>query len=153
MTDIFERILLLKRSSVFSKIQTEDLQIVAQSLELASYSKGDRIFDIDDDGDLMYIIQQGCIGISTHNDPTIREFIVTLKAGDCFGEMNLLDELPRSATAHVIEDAALLCLHKEKLHGLIVNYPELSLGILKSLSIKLRETTIMLQQCNSELEK
>ena len=153
MTNLFERILLLKKSDVFSKVATEDLHIVAQSLETKSYSIGDRIFDIDDDGDLMYIIEHGKIGISTNQDPTVKDFIVTLKSGDCFGEMNLLDELPRSATAHVIEDATLLCLYKDKLHGLITNYPVLSLGILKSLSIKLRETTIMLQQANHMKEQ
>jgi CRP/FNR family transcriptional regulator, cyclic AMP receptor protein len=150
MTDLFERILLLKKSNVFSKVATEDLHIVAQSLEIKSYLSGDRVFNIDDQGDLMYILQEGKIGISTNHNPDIKEFIVTLGPGDCFGEMNLLDELPRSATAHVIDDSILLSLHKEKLHGLIINYPDLSLGILKSLSIKLRETTIMLQEANSK---
>lgn len=153
MTDIFDRILLLKKSSVFSKVATEDLHIVAQSLEICSYSAGDRIFDINDEGDLMYILQKGKVGISTNHDPSIKEFIVTLNSGDCFGEMNLLDELPRSATAHVIEDSVLFKLHKEKLHGLIINYPDLSLGVLKSLSIRLRETTIMLQAASCEKDK
>jgi len=146
MKEIFERILLLKGSDVFSQASTEDLRAVAQALELELYAAGDRIFDIDGHGDHMYIVQSGQIGISTHPDPKVEEFVAVLGPGDAFGEMNLLDELPRSATAHVIEDAEILALEKARLRRLIIDYPELSLGMLKSLSLRLRKITRLLQQ-------
>jgi len=108
MPDLFERILLLKQSPMFSEVSTEDLRVVAQMLEEESYFTGDRIFDIDENGDNMYILQSGSIGISLNSDPTIKEFVVELGPGECFGEMNLLDELPRSATAHVLEDSTVV---------------------------------------------
>ena len=63
-----------------------------------------------------------------------------LGVGDCFGEMNLLDNLPRSATAHVLEDTVVLTLDVNQLHQLIIRYPELALGMLKGLSLRLRES-------------
>jgi CRP/FNR family cyclic AMP-dependent transcriptional regulator len=139
MSDLFERILLLKQSPVFSEVSTEDLREVARMLEEETYFTGDRIFDINEFGDHMYILHSGCIGISLNQDPSVKEFVAELRAGDCFGEMNLLDELPRSATAHVLEDSHVLSLEKARLRGLIINYPELSIGMLKSLSLRLRE--------------
>lgn len=150
MPDLFDRILLLKKSHIFSEVVTEDLYVVAQALENEAYVSGDRVFDINQQGDRMYLIEHGKVGISTHPDPSRKEFVTIMEAGDCFGEMNLLDELPRSATAHVLEDASILSLHKDKLRGLIVHYPELSLGMLKSLSLRLRHATLLLQATQKE---
>ena len=141
MPDLFSRILLLKKAPAFNQVKTEDLKIVAQSLEEETYFTGERVFDIDEHGDCMYIIQKGRIGISLekHINKNQARFVAELGEGDCFGEMNLLDDLPRSASAHVLEDSILLTLEKSRLRGLIINYPELSLGMLKSLSLRLRQ--------------
>ena len=90
----------------------------------------------------MYILHSGKVGISLDKKPDVKEFVVELGPGDCFGEMNLLDELPRSATAHVIEDSMVLSLEKSRLRGLIINYPELSIGMLKGLSLRLRTANL-----------
>lgn len=145
MSDIYERVLLLKNTSIFSEVRTEDLRYVAHALEDEMYAKGDRVFDINERGDQMYLIQSGKVGISTNVNPKAQDFVAILGAGNTFGEMNLLDDLPRSATAHILEDAHILSLEKERLHQLIMNYPELSLGIMKSLSLRLRDTTTKLQ--------
>ena len=139
MPDLFDRILLLKRSPVFSRVATDDLRHVAQALEEEHYFTGDRIFEINAQGDHLYLLVSGRVGISLDTDSSSRNFIATLGPGDCFGEMNLLDDQPRSATAHVLEDSTVLALAKARLRGLILSYPELSIGMLRSLSLRLRE--------------
>ena len=129
--DIFDRILLLKKSPVFEQVSTEDLRHVAQAMETENYLAGERIFDINENGDHMYVIQSGS---------NVKDFVAELDAGECFGEMNLLDNLPRSATAHVLQDAEVLTLDTNRLHSLIIRYPELALGMLKGLSMRLRDT-------------
>lgn len=144
MSDLFERIILLKNSPTFNQVKTEDLKAVAQSLEEETYFAGERVFDMDEYGDCMYILQKGKIGISLEKGKlkNNRKFIAELSEGECFGEMNLLDELPRSASAHVLEDSTLLSLEKSRLRGLIINYPELSLGMLKGLCMRLRQANM-----------
>jgi CRP-like cAMP-binding protein len=137
--DLFDRILLLKESPVFCKVPTEDLRHVAQALEEQQYLTDDRVFEINAQGDHLYLLVTGRVGISLDADGGSRNFIATLGPGDCFGEMNLLDDQPRSATAHVIEDCTVLALDKARLRGLILSYPELSIGMLRSLSLRLRE--------------
>lgn len=139
MPDLFDRLILLKKSPIFSMVMTDDLRVVAQAMEKQQYFAGDRIFEIGDQGDHLYIIVSGKVGISLESKSSDRSYIATLSSGDCFGEMNLLDDLPRSATAHVLEDSMVLTLEKSRLRGLILSYPEISIGMLRSLSLKVRE--------------
>lgn len=139
MSDLFNRVMLLKQAPIFSLVATEDLRMVARSLEQEHFYRGDRIFEINDQGDHLYLLVSGSVGITIDPDPNSRNFIATLGPGDCFGEMNLLDDLPRSATAHVLEDSMVLTLEKSRLRGLILSYPEISIGMLRSLSLKVRE--------------
>jgi CRP-like cAMP-binding protein len=139
VADLFERILLLKESSVFSKVSTDDLRYVAQALEEDVFFAGERVFDIGDQGDHLYIITEGKIGISIDPDPTRKEYVAFIGPGEAFGEMNLVDDLPRSATAHVIEDTRALVLEKSRLRGLLLSYPEISVGMMRALSLKVRE--------------
>lgn len=120
-------------------VATDDLRQVAKALEERMFFPGDRVFDINEQGDHLYVLIAGKVGISIDPDPSSKEFIATLGPGDCFGEMNLLDDLPRSATACVLEDSTVLALDKSRLRGLILSYPEISIGMLRSLSLRLRE--------------
>ena len=139
MPDLFDRLILLKKSPIFSMVMTDDLRVVAQAMEKQEYFAGDCIFEIGDQGDHLYIIVSGKVGISLESNPSSKSYIATLSSGDCFGEMNLLDDLPRSATAEVIEDTTLLSLEKTRLRGLIQSYPDMSIGMLRSLSLRLRD--------------
>jgi len=139
MPDLFEKVLLLKKSDIFKEISTDDLRFVADALEEEQYFENDRVFEINDRGEYMYFIISGKVGVAL--DKSSNDFMVTISAGECFGEMNLLDDLPRSASVIVMQDTMVLKLSRARLHGLIMSYPELSLGMLKALSLRLRETT------------
>ena len=144
METLFERILLLKQGMAFTHVPTESLRIVAAELVPEFFPAGDLVFRKYDQGEQMYIIQQGSIGISIEDHPRGDQFIALLSPGDCFGEMGMLDDQPRSASAHVIEDSQLLILEKGRLIALLSRYPELALGILRSLSLRLRESNARL---------
>ena len=138
---IFERIVMLKATPVFAEVSTHDLRVVAQELTEVCFRPGQRVFDINDPGDRFYIIEKGRIGISTHRNPRVRKFVTVLSPGACLGEIGCFEHHPRSATAHVLEDSVLLALEKGKLYGLILEHPELSLGLLRGLGARLRQAT------------
>lgn len=133
-----ERVLLLAKVPLFSYLRTDQLSRLAPLLEPVAWPRGERVFDIGDMGLELYILTSGHVGISVDPDPTCQVFINELRAGDCLGEMALIDNEPRSATAHVLEDTQALALDKEKLHGLLMSYPELGIGMLRALSQRLR---------------
>ena len=144
MPDLFDRLMLLKKSPIFSMVSTDDLRVVAQALKQQEYFTGDHVFEINEQGDYLYLLVSGRIGISIEQDPSSINFIATLGPGDSFGEMNLLDGLPRSATAHVLEDSTVLALEKTRLKRLIQSYPDISIGMLRSLSLRIREANTRL---------
>jgi CRP-like cAMP-binding protein len=147
--EIFERILMLKKSIVFSAVTTENLYVVAKELEEIHCMPGERVFDINELGDHMYVIQSGKIGISIDASPEKKNYVAILNKGECFGEMGMLDDLPRSATAHIIDESILFRLEKSRLKALIINYPELALGILRSMSLRLRAANELSENSHS----
>lgn len=144
MSQHFERVLLLAKVPLFAYLRTDQLNRLAPLLEPVAWPKGARVFDMGDMGMEFYIITAGHIGISVDPDTSRQVFINELRTGDCLGEMSLIDNEPRSATAHVLEDTKALALEKEKLHGLLMTYPELGIGMLRALSLRLRSLTARL---------
>lgn len=133
-----ERVLLLTRVPLFGYLRSDQLNRLAPVLEPVAWSRGERIFGMGDLGFELYIITVGRVGISVDSDPARANFINEIKAGGCFGEMSLVDNEPRSASAYALEDTQALALDKEKLHGLLMSYPELGIGMLRALSQRLR---------------
>lgn len=144
MADFFDRIVILKSTSIFSEVSTDDLRVVVEEMQEDAYFPGERVFEINDPSDRMYIVLTGKIGISIHRDPKVKDFVSEVGPGECFGEMGPIDGSPRSGTAHVLEDSLLLYLDKLKLHGLIASYPELALGLLRGMSMRVRQTSAKL---------
>jgi CRP-like cAMP-binding protein len=144
MADFFDRIVMLKSTSIFSEVSTDDLRVVVEEMQEEAYFAGEHVFEINDPSDRMYIVLTGKIGISIHRDPNVKDFVSVLGPGECFGEMGPIEGAPRSGTAHVMEDSLLLYLSKPKLHGLIANYPELALGLLRGMSMRVRQTNAKL---------
>lgn len=150
MADLYQRVLLLKRTPVFSSVATEDLRVIAQELVEEVYFAGEQIFLVDEPADRFYLIEEGLVGIHLNNQGGEKKYINQLGPGDCFGEMALFDELPRSASADAVVDAKLLSLDKEKLLVILRYYPALGLGIIRALSARVRRCTQQLAQFTSD---
>ena len=153
MQPLFDRILLLKRVPFFALLRTDQLRHIAPVLEPAGWAAGERVFDKGDVSDRMYILLSGRVGIALNDSEESAEYIAQLGQGDCFGEMGLLDDLPRSATAYVLETAEALSLSRERLQGMLLAYPELGIGMLAALSLRLREANEARVQSQQGAEK
>ena len=92
------------------------------------------LFEIGDPGDYMYIIRQGSISIRVHGDE-----VAALGEQACLGEMALIDGLPRSASAVVLSEANLMRIASHDFRKLLENKPEISLALMKTIAIRLRE--------------
>jgi len=85
---------------------------------IQKYSKGHLLFAEGEPGHTMYIIQDGSVKITKIVDN--KEIILAvLGKGDIFGEMALLEDKPRAATAEVYEDSTLLAVNSENFSNLI----------------------------------
>lgn len=113
------------------------------------------IFQQGDAGDALYVILEGEIEIvqTLDNAPVP---LSTFHAGEYFGEMALLDDAPRSATARAARDSRLLQIRKDDFLELLREHPTLFTDAMRVLSARLRETNLQwladLQREKNELE-
>src|SRR6266536_3529247 len=112
---------------------------------LTHFDRGHVLFKEGDEGDDMYIIQSGRVAIKKKvkdGDTTL----AVLEKGDFFGEMAILERLPRSATAEVVEEGDLIVISGETFGDMIKANPEIAVRMLRKQSIRLRETNKQLEQ-------
>lgn len=88
------------------------------------YPKNTMIFSESQPGQELYIIQKGSVKITkiVNNNEVL---LAVLKPGDIFGEMSLLENKPRSASAIAFEDATLLAVNKANFQGMVTKQPQI----------------------------
>jgi HD-GYP domain-containing protein (c-di-GMP phosphodiesterase class II) len=145
----------LKEISFFSEIPDNDLRQIADIMVEKSYRKGAAIIEEHTEAERFFIIYRGKIEI-TKRFESEEEFVLSVQSdGDFFGEMALLDEQPRSATARALEPTIVLEISRKNFETLLYKAPTLAYRIMKELSTRLRETGALLvshlQQRNRQL--
>ncbi|HPQ40833.1 MAG TPA: cyclic nucleotide-binding domain-containing protein, partial [bacterium] len=102
------------------------------------YKKGERIFSEGQPGKEMYVVESGRIKIFlTAQDRELT--LAVLQKGDFFGEMALLEDLPRSASAAAIDTTRLIAIGKGDFKFLIQEHPEIAMKVLGRFSTRLRD--------------
>lgn len=105
-----------------------------------SYKKSEVIFSENSPGKDMYIVYSGKVGLYIQGAPGHRKLLAIVEAGDFFGEMALVDDSPRSATAIAEEDGTkILVLDKNKFTYLLRHQPDFALVVMGKLCRQLRE--------------
>lgn len=112
---------ILRKNKLLGKLEGTTLEALLPELERVELQDGVQLFTRGDPGDSFYIIESGNIKIST-NDVTLNR----LSTGDSFGEMSLLSDQPRSATAVADPTATLIRLSRGGFTRLIARHPELA---------------------------
>ena len=136
-----EKTLYLKDSSIFDGIPAKELIHIANNLKEVSLLSEEKIFNDGDIGDSMYFIVKGDIKILKGNLE-----LVTLKKGDYFGEMALLDGESRSADAVTSTDSILLRLDANDFDKIMYSNDKIVKGILSMLSQRLRKANELLNK-------
>ncbi len=101
-------------------------------------SRGTVLFYEGDPGQEMYIILSGKVRISKEAGG-LEKVLVVLGKGEFFGEMAILNNKPRSATATVIEDCRILIIDRETFETMIRSNGEIAVRIIKKLAARLQE--------------
>ena len=121
----------------------EDVARLAEVCELKQMSEGTTVFIENMPGESLFLVKQGTIRISKMFAEGDEKTLVVLGPEDIFGEMAVIDGLPRSATARVAEDAELISLKKSDFEKLCAEQPGLALkmvmNIVRVFSKRIRE--------------
>ncbi len=135
----------LRQVPLFESLDTEAAHELCELLESLDCKAGAVLFRTGDEGDAMYLIEQGKIRICVQTKDGHEVTLTELRRGDFFGEMALLDGKPRSADARVAEDARLAVLSREHFLSFVSSNPNVALEMLTALTNRLRHTDELLR--------
>ena len=105
-----------------------------------NFKKGDNIIEEGNLGDCAYIIEAGSVEVSKLSPHGDKHILGILEKSEIFGEMGLIDGLPRSATVKALEDCIVSVFSKETFNSLADHNPEALIPIFKILTRRLRST-------------
>lgn len=111
-----------------------------------TYTGGQVIFSEGDRGDKMFIILDGEVEILKAMGGSTAKTLVTLRKGEFFGEMALIEDKGRSATALCKKDAKLLVMNEQVFDTVIETNPDFALKMIKNLALRLRNANKLLEQ-------
>jgi CRP/FNR family cyclic AMP-dependent transcriptional regulator len=127
----------LQRISLFQGISRREFGHLFQSLVVRSYAPGEILFHEGDIGRALFILESGRVEISRKTPEGGTMELAILNPGDYFGEMSLLDERPRSATAAAMDPVRVHLLYKTELEKLIRHVPHIGAAIMTHLGMLL----------------
>lgn len=138
MLSTTDKMLFLRRVSLFTSMTLEQLRVLATHLQEEHFLRGEIIFSEGDFNQELYIIIRGRIRIvKSYGEPQERTLNV-LGPGDFFGEMAIFEGAARSATAMTENEAELLILEPEKFKQTIYQKPDMAFEIFRELSARIR---------------
>jgi CRP/FNR family transcriptional regulator/CRP/FNR family cyclic AMP-dependent transcriptional regulator len=129
---------LLKRIPFLSALTPAHLREVYRLAREVQLTAGSRVFAKREDADSMFIVLSGRIKIFTDSAGKKRKTYAYLQEGEFFGEMALVEDLPRTASAQAVEPSRLLLIRKDDFQRLLTRDPRLALYLLKTVCARLR---------------
>jgi len=131
----------LRNVPFFASLSGQELEALADSLEKRTFGKGMIIFHKGSPGQTLYIIESGKVRIFIISESGQEISVNIYGPGDAFGELALLDGLPRSAGAVAMEQTVTFTLHRDDFLRHLEAHPRMARSIIEVLSTRLRYTT------------
>ncbi len=129
-----QKIIFLKDSNLFKDISLDSMKVIASITNEVYFNDDEDIFTEGDSGDAMYLIIKGYVRIHA-----LGKQIAIRGANEFFGEMAIIDDRPRSATATSIGKSILLRIDRNDFFRMMQNDTNILRNLLKALVSRLRD--------------
>ncbi|MBI5945158.1 MAG: cyclic nucleotide-binding domain-containing protein [Chloroflexi bacterium] len=146
----------LKQCDIFYQFTPTQLEMVANLCREITFNAGEIIFQENSDSKELYVIAQGEVDILINGGASgelekIETAVALLRRGQSFGEVALVDEGLRSASARAAQkDTRLLVIQRDKLIMLCETYPQLGYRLMYNLAadlaMKIRNTDLRIRE-------
>ncbi len=123
---------------LFTNVDRKSLTSVASKLSVRRYNVGEIVFDEFTRGRDLYLIIQGKVRIKKYTKYGAESLLAVLHEGDFFGELSIIDGLPRSARAEAMEDTTIVTLQASDFNVLIKHSEAFTFNLLHNLALRLR---------------
>jgi SulP family sulfate permease len=143
-----DRQLSVRETQIGRGLDKNDLQVLEAALVELHLERGAPIFCTGDEADGLYVVTAGSVSVYLRGEPG-RKRVASLAPGVVFGEMGLLDGLPRSADLTADEDSVVLKLTRTQFEDIRASHPNIAATVLFNLST---EMATRLRYVNLELQ-
>lgn len=144
---------------IFDRLLPKDLEMLVTLWAPRTLQQGEILVRKGEPGSSMFIIEDGIVEIRVPDENQKKEIRVSvLHQGDFFGEISLLDGLPRTATAVAMEETKLLVMRRDDFIEFLLQRPSVAVAMLGEIGGRLRATNELVQSLasknvNEELEE
>ena len=134
---------LLERVPFLAALSDADRRWLSERVRRRNYDKSDIIFQKDDPGQSLFIVESGQVRIYMPGVQGTDLTLTVMGPGEFFGDLSLLDGRPRSASASASVATVLLTIERNDFTSLIRARPDAALAILAEISRRVRDTDQM----------
>lgn len=135
---------------IFQNLSAGCLARLSQITTLRHLDTDSVLFWEGDKPDYFYVIRQGRVKILKHSSQGKEMIISFFGPGDMIGEVAVFDDKPYPATAQAMETTDIIRIGRAKFLQIITDFPEITLGIIKALGARLRESQSRLRDMATE---
>ena len=152
VADLQEDVDLLRNVPLFRNLDSAKLKLLAFTSERLTFADGDILFAQGDEGDSAYVIVEGTadVMIATPKGPVT---VASVKQNDWVGEIAILCDVPRTATIRATEKLVTLRISKEIFFQLVLQFPQMSVEVMRELAFRLESTNQKLQEAVGKLRE
>ena len=129
----------LKRVPLFSGLTDSQIERLAAGSVRRNFPRGRTIVAEGEPSQSLYILLSGRAKVQRSDTEGKEVILSVLTAGECFGEMSLIDDAPRSASVITLESSDFMSIAKDSFKTVLLSSPEISLRIMRGLVKRLRE--------------
>lgn len=129
----------LENAELFRLLNPTELGPIRAAAQERTFAAGQEIFREGDPGDGLYVVKSGCVEISGQINNDRRQILSQVGPGQIFGEMAIIEDLPRSACATAVQPTAVIFLSRGDMQSLMEKTPALATALLQLVSHRLRD--------------
>ena len=136
---------MLEGVDLFEHLDEEDRRALAEVIDRKPVAQGTTLFQAGEPGDCLYVVQTGEIELFIKDTAGQKIVLHVAGHGELFGELSMLDQQPRTATAVALADSELLELDRDDLLLLFRKSPAAALGMLSAMGHMTRKADALLR--------
>ena len=135
----------LKRVPLFSGLTDSQIERLAAGSVRRNFPKGRTIVAEGEPSQSLYVLLSGRAKVQRSDTEGKEVILAVLGPGECFGEMSLIDDAPRSASVITLESSDFMSINKDSFKSMLFQSPEICMRIMKGLVKRLREADMKIE--------
>ena len=138
---VIDRLSVIKQMPLFAGLTDDELGALTRDLLCRRFREGEAIFQQGDPGQMLYLVESGQVRIYVQDEEGQETSVTLCGPGDMFGELAVIDGLPRSASAVAMDRTVVHILSRDRFREHMRRSPQLALNFMKTLSVRVRYST------------